>query len=390
LLVTRILGDCPGCGRENSYGNVDVFGDRLVRGCGYCTYSVERPLPPIRKKILYLDQFFFSHAFRGNDEKFVEAAELIKQQVSNQVLAVPRSSLHELETLMWERRDELLEFIKATSRGAKVHPAYAVEQAQLLNAFSSWRSGGASTAPLGERDAIDSDVHKWDGYFRIDVGLQLHDADEVRHSKRQSIDNLVGLFSDWRKSKATFEEDVDGEQVAAGRAYVDAYATYAARIGTGDYSAIFDSPIISSIVETMMHLLGTDMPPQQRLRTCGDFFGSGHFKESPFQLLRAKLYAVLKDMVKRGAYTNIEKAKQRLSGFFYDVDHIATYAPYCDAILIDRQMARFVADDRVALKQTYGTMLFSRDNWDEFIDWLGSLSLELSNEHRSALDAING
>jgi hypothetical protein len=139
----------------------------------------------------------------------------------------------------------------------------------------------------------------------------------------------------------------------------------------------------------MMHILGTDMPPEERLQACGDFFRSQNFKRAAFQLLRAKLYAVLKDMVKQGAYTNAEKAKQTLSGFFYDVDHIATYAPYCDAILIDRQMARFVSDDRVALEQTHGTRLFSRENWDEFTNWLNDLSATISEEHQSALDAIN-
>jgi len=44
-------------------------------------------------------------------------------------------------------------------------------------------------------------------------------------------------------------------------------------------------------------------------------------------------------MVKEGAYTNAERAVKRLSGFYYDVKHIAIYAPYCDAFVVDQPMA---------------------------------------------------
>ena len=51
------------------------------------------------------------------------------------------------------------------------------------------------------------------------------------------------------------------------------------------------------------------------------------------------IYASLKAMVKEGAYTNAERAVKRLSGFYYDVKHIAIYAPYCDAFVVDQPMA---------------------------------------------------
>jgi hypothetical protein len=38
-----------------------------------------------------------------------------------------------------------------------------------------------------------------------------------------------------------------------------------------------------------------------------------------------------------------QKAKDKLSGFFYDVNHIATYVPYCDAVVLDSAMAELVS-----------------------------------------------
>jgi hypothetical protein len=38
-----------------------------------------------------------------------------------------------------------------------------------------------------------------------------------------------------------------------------------------------------------------------------------------------------------------KKAVKRLSGYFYDGKHVATYAPYCDAFVVDQAMAELLA-----------------------------------------------
>jgi len=117
-IVTYVLGNCPGCGRASSFGNVDVFGgNHVLRGCQGCKYKERIPLPPLKKKIVYLDQFFFSHAFRGRERRFLDAAARIKRVSALQLLVAPYSSIHEDETHLWSGRDELFRFIKAVSRG---------------------------------------------------------------------------------------------------------------------------------------------------------------------------------------------------------------------------------------------------------------------------------
>ncbi|MER9849608.1 hypothetical protein NKJ55_20150 [Mesorhizobium sp. M0106] len=121
-LVSYVLGDCPGCGAENKFGNVDVYGDYVYLGCGRCRYNERHPLPPVKKKVLYLDQFFFSHAVRGKEARFVEATKRIVELAALQLLVVPYSSVHEEETHQWSRHQELLEFIKKTSRAMSSLP----------------------------------------------------------------------------------------------------------------------------------------------------------------------------------------------------------------------------------------------------------------------------
>jgi hypothetical protein len=392
VLVTRVLGDCPGCGGKGRFGNVSVRGDRVLRGCMNCKYNTVVLLPKTRKKVLYLDQFFFSSAFRERDPRFTKAAERIRQVSALQLLAVPFSSIHEDETHQWrgydgKNKDDLMEFIKATSRGHEFKPAYDVEQTQIVRAFHAFLPGKPEAFDLQERDAIQGYIHEWDDYFRIDVGRYIGDIELIRDLKRQSVEGLVDMFPSWRTSTNTFEQDVTLELRDAAKGYIDSYITYAARIATGEYSALFDSPIMSMVVQNLLDCLPEEMPPDDGLRKIIEYFKSSHFSEIPYNWISSRAYAVLKDIVKRGAYIDQKDAIQRLSGFFQDVKHISTYAPYCDAFVMDKVMAALVADPRIALENRYGVKVFSLNNWDDFLVWMDALENGMTQEHRSGLAA---
>jgi hypothetical protein len=392
MLVTRILGDCPGCGAKGRFGNVSVRGDHVLRGCMSCKYSTTIWLPETRKRILYLDQFFFSSAFRDRDPRFIRAAQRIRDISALQLLAVPFSSIHEDETHQWrgydgKNKDDLMEFIKATSRGHEFEPSYEVEQTQIVRAFQAYLQGKSPAFDLQHGDAVPSDIHEWDDYFRIDVGRYINDIELIRDLKRQGVEMLVDAFPGWRQSTNTFDQDVALELREAAKNYFEAYLKYAARIATGDYAALLDSPIMAMVVQALLHYLPEDSAPEESLKKIAAFFQSEHFAEIPYQWLSVRVFATLKDMVKRGAYTNREAALQRLAGFFQDMKHVSIYAPYCDAFVMDQAMAALVADRRIALEDRYGVKVFSLNNWDGFLAWLDGLECAMSQEHRAGLTA---
>jgi hypothetical protein len=384
-LVTYLLGDCPGCKAQNTFGNVDVYGHYVYRGCKRCRYREHVGLPPLHKKIVYLDQFFFSHAFRGGDPRFVAAAERIERLASLQLLVAPFSSIHEDETHQWEKRDELWKFIKAAARGHEFEAAYEVEQTQLVKAFQAWLADKPAEYVVDSADAVDDDVHKWDSYLRIDVGRYMGDVELIRDLKKQSIEGLVDLFDGWRKLRTSFEEDIQAEYRVAGKSYMDFYMEFALRVAGGDYMAMFDAPIISQVVQTMLHVVSEDVPADQKLRKCAEFLFSEHFRASPYQWINAHMLATLKLLVKNGAYSNRDRALQKLSGVFYDVKHIATYSPYVDAFVMDQPMADLVSRPTIRLEERYGTKVFSLNNWDGFLAWLDQLEGEMSADHRDGL-----
>lgn len=154
-LVHRILGNCPGCGREACFGNVNIDGDRLLRGCGYCRYFEQIPLPSVKKKIAYLDQALLSSAFKGRDQRAVEAVSRVSDLASMQLLVAPHSNVHEDETHQWTGYDgktpaELMRFIEQTARGVEFKPSYSVEHTQVYKGFKAFISGGAIQVPSPE------------------------------------------------------------------------------------------------------------------------------------------------------------------------------------------------------------------------------------------------
>ncbi|MHB9119363.1 MAG: hypothetical protein ACYC2R_13980 [Burkholderiales bacterium] len=385
-LVVYVLGDCPGCGAKDSFGNVEVFKTYVYRGCKRCRYNEQVPLPAVKKKVLYLDQFFFSHAFRVGDERFLDAADRIARLTALQLLAVPYSSIHEDETHQWKKRDELFKFIKDTARGEEFEPAYDVEQTQLVKAFRVWLEGGPAEYQLHRHDAIKDDLDSWDSYLRIEVGRYRGDVELIRDLKRQSIEGLVSLFDDWGKLTTSFEDDLAAEYAVAGKSYMDFYLEYMARIAVGDYEAMLDAPIASTIVETMLTVMPKEVPADQWLLKCTQFLVSDHFKATPYHWINAHMLATLKAMVKDGAYNNRERALSRLSGFFYDVKHVATYAPYVDAFVMDQPMAELVSKQTVRVGQRYGVKVLSLNNWNDLFAWLDGIEAAgMTEDHKKGL-----
>jgi len=89
-LVSKVIGDCPACRRKDGYGNVNVSGNTLLRGCLSCRHVDHIQLPELNKKVLYLDQFFYSHVFRAENPAFKEGE---GQDPGTRVQAASRGAL---------------------------------------------------------------------------------------------------------------------------------------------------------------------------------------------------------------------------------------------------------------------------------------------------------
>ena len=393
MLVARVIGDCPGCGGSQCYGNVSIGRDHIVRGCGRCDYRSLYPLPPLKpKKILYLDQNFFSAAFRNKIDpskgqpEIVRVVRRIKGLAAAQMIAVPLSSVHERETRQWDLRKEALEFLKTTSRGHEFERDYKVERTQVLRAFSAWLNGKPPKYQIEPGDALTQRVHDWEDYFFVDVELDRGDGSEERSRKLGSVENLVNLFDGWRADHTSFEQDFRGELEAQVQLYRREHERWYLASASGDIEALLSTPLI----ERMRQLLQKRVSWEEGVRKCRDFLRSEHFANVPVHAITCRTHASLKQEVMRGAYAQRDRALSKLRGYYTDLDHIAHYAPYCDAIAVDKAMAELMKKPGVALADSYNLHVFSLGTIEAFDVWLDEIEYSQTEEHREALRAAYG
>ena len=389
-LVSYIIGDCPSCGALESYGNVTVSGNTLSRGCLKCRHWDRIPLPELKKKIIYLDQFFLSHAFRGQHKMFVEARKRITDLALAQQIVAPYSNLHEDESQLWTeaQRAPLLKFIKQTSLGHKFSYEYEVKNRQIHRAFQSFLVNGPTASTVERADALGRDVNEWDDYVWIDVGNFSHAHDDLKMRKDSSIEALLDAFDTWASMNSTFEEDVKSEVRSSATSYIEHYVAYLNRIAGGDPGALLNANENSMMVESLLRY-GDKLPAPLRMQRIVAFFQSDHFANVPEVRIGSEFFALLRKKLRQGEFVNREKNRNRFGGLFYDVRFISTYAPYCDAMVVDNLMYQWSTDPLIDLPKRFGVRLFSRRNWNEFLTYLNELEADRSTAIDDALKMIH-
>ncbi len=390
--VTHVIGDCPRCGSPGSFGNIHLpDGQFLLRGCSVCEYNARIHLPPLRKKILYLDQLVFSTAFRKGDSRLIDLVRRVTYLQGLQMLVAPYSAVHEDETYQWSGHAEmtstqLMTFIKETSRGIQLKPTWDVKSNQLVNGLRAFLADTPPNQVLDPVDAIKGQLHAYEDCYRIQINRPyFDDIEQIRAAKRKALLLLLNTFDEWRSSTTNFDEDVRLETASSGKAYLNTYLLAIVKGSLGDLDALVDGPHAVALVRQMLRYVSGNLSPDDKLEAIRAFFESQHFALVPCEWLSARMFATLKGLVRDGSFTNKKKAESKFSGFFYDVQHISTYAPYCDAVFLDDPMRDLLSRPTVGLTRQFGTRVFSLSNLDDFMDWLDSVENSMTDEHRLGL-----
>jgi hypothetical protein len=305
----------------------------------------------------------------------------IKRLVSAQLLCVPISSIHESETRQWQQRKEALDFIKTTCGGYEFERHYRVERVQVLRSFRSWLRGEGSKILIDRNDVFSKCLDRWDDYIFVDVEIDRGDGSDESARKKGSAHNLVSLFDDWTRDESTFNSDFKGELAGQAQIYLKQHLSWFLAAVKGDLDALMTIPV----VEHMRRQLPDDVDLESGLRTCREFFQSEHFQNVRVHSITCRAHAALKRDVKIGAYANRDAAERRLRGYYTDLAHVSHYAPYCDAIAVDKVMAELLKRPGVDLAKTYGINVFSLSNKDAFHAWLDEVEKGLTTEHQEAL-----
>jgi len=321
---------------------------------------------------------------------FVDAANRIKDMAARQLVVCPYSSVHTDETHLWrhEQQENLYKFIKQTARGYKFNETYDIKQAQMHRSFNAFRANIDLIQSIEDNDAFREDIHRWDDYFWVDMRPILGDLDAMRRGKSDAITDLVDLFPGWKKLATSFEEDVDMEAIGYGHLLFNQYLQMVENVGNDNLMSYMNTPMDAMYVESLLHCDSTIMEIEERLKRIVAFFSSSYFTSIPNIRVSCGIFAVLRKMVKGGAYTNASKARRKLAGLFYDSECISVFGPYSDAIFIDRAMKQWCEDSEAMLLEPYDTKVFSVANWEEFHSYLDQIEENYTDDVRKAINWV--
>ncbi len=393
MLITRPISEpCPMCDTVGKHGNVSVARNWLTRGCNACDERYDLELPQIRKQVLYLDQSFLSHAFRGTNAAYVDAAKRVISLVRQQQLVCPWSLVHELETHQWKAASQqaLWEFIKKTAVGHRFRIAAHVKRAQLGRAFTRFIAREPVSGSVERQDALPWDIDHWENYFWVDVRRKVDDPDVVRRNKDEATKGLVAAFDDWRQGQTTFDDDRMSEVRACASGLVQLYRDSFKHLLCGDLAAWMQAPADGDLIEGLMHKDDKAMSMKDRHQRIGSFLQSDHFANVPYIDISCRLFTVLRKHVKEGQFANRARAAVRIRGVWFDTDAVSLYGPYCDAMFVDREIRRWLNDSDGGIAEKYGLRLFSAETWSELSGFFGELEAKISPEHRQALHDVYG
>lgn len=396
---------CPSCGRENTYGVLMIGATQYTRRCRECWHTDHYPLPPLGKKVIYLDQMVISHmtkvlhptaaAGRDIDPFWRELFEKLDVVCKMQVAICPDSATHREESAVWTHPEALRRMYEHLSNGVSFHDAPTVREAQLMEFFENWLAG-RPTEPIRADSAtlIRGLIDSWQERFRVTVGgLEPEDWPErLRESRQRASEALAQLSARWRDARPFSFDDVYRQELRAiGQTMIQIHIQSmrdASEVMAGarpfDPEVLMPSSATGMILGIHRRLREHGVADEELWQKTVEFFNSPDIDQVPYLQISCMLFA---------AFARKQASGQRRpagGGTLNDVTTVAAVMPACDAIYVDNEVAALLAEEPLRTQLDFGTRVFSQRTRHEFATYLDELREAASAEHVAAIREVYG
>lgn len=383
-----------------------IGGHRYTRRCRHCWHVDHFALPPLNKRVVYLDQFAISNmmmALNPNmkahkagrvDPKWRDLFHLTHRLVKFQLLACPESDFHRHESTLAPFAPQLKRMYELLSGGASFHNAGYIQQLQLHLSLEDWLQGrGDGSLRTDIHEIVFSDFNTWQDRLIISVNTKLPEdwIDESRRQREEVSTEIAAVFERWRAERKSYDETYREEVRGFGKGLVKAYLLHLSRfvrVAKGLEEPTLDL-IGSSTVHTTLHLLDVlreaKVSEEQVWPKLLEYLVSDALEKVPFVRLTAMLYAA----IARKAVAGQKRPPSK--GMTSDVEMVATLLPYCDAMLVDNEIAGYLREEPIASEVArYGTTIFSPRTLDAMVDYLKDIEVGASPEHMEKVREVYG
>jgi hypothetical protein len=396
---------CPNCRRADTYGVLMIGGVRYTRRCRECWHTDHYTLPPLEKKVIYLDQMVISHmtkalhptaaAGREIDPFWHELFEKLDVVCKMQLAVCPDTSTHREESAVWTHPEALRRMYEHLSHGVSFHAAATVREAQLMEFFENWLAGHPTEPVRADRDTlIQGPIDSWQERFRVTVGeLEPEDWPErLNESRQRASEALAQLSARWRDVQPFSFDDVYRQELRAiGQTMIQVHIRsirQAAEVMAGtrpfDPEVFMPSNATATILGIHHRLREHDIADEDLWEKTAEFFASPELDQVPYLRISCMLFA---------AFARKQASGQRRpagGGTLNDVTTVATVMPACDAIYVDNEIATFLNEEPLRTRLGFGTRVFSQRTRHDFAAYLDEIREAATEEHVTAVREVYG
>lgn len=410
----------PSCLADGTFGVfINIEGSSsYTRECIECGYTKDYLLLKIKKKVLYLDQFVISNLIKLLDKSHPSHQRIksnsfwetlfIKLEAASksQAIVCPDSLYHRDESLTGSNIDFRLmkRLYEHFSSGKTLYPSIIIEKNQIAQHFEAWlekRKAEFSFEP--QEIAFERDLHTWSVGLRISVGGNPYPG-QVENLQKTNImtrEQLKAVWERWQSEKEVgFVERVKEETGGLGKGLISAVRQFAerrsramTRIATGEnYKMDLDDflpPMSNDILELLMRTARSKgLSEQQVAETIVQYFNNIEaLLEIPYVRISSVMFAGLAHRAANG-----QKRPPRSTA---DVQFIASYLPYCDALFVDKESASLLKEfpkntPEYLRLQEFPAKIFSLNNKKEFLDYLDELVAGIPSDQIEILKDMSG
>lgn len=392
---------CPRC-KNDTFGTLSVGGTRHAKRCKDCRYSHDEVLPDVNKRVVYLDQFAVSELYKTKEGKrrpgapnelfWKDCYALANRAYLRQQVIFPASNLHSDETIVWHSPEDLMLAHEMFSGETSFLPTDEIAMMQEWDFAEAFIKGLSAPAINFDVDGVLKGTRNvWLPVFHISVKSDYSMfAPGLRLDRASAEASLRQLAKGWADNRRTFDQILKHELSSYGSAMRLALRGQVektnAAIASNDPSAILDLQfgLINRFSRLARMFERNGIAEHDAFREVSKFLDWPENQNQPTHKIFAYLIAALGWRISSGQSPEVS------AGILNDFTAIATYAPYVDAMFVDKQCASLLAQGRLRSEISYRARIFSMNDKEEFMQYLRQLCDAASDEVRAFAHDLYG
>jgi len=367
--------------------------------CTNCRFTEDLPLPRLNKKAVYLDQFMFSLIYNvknngnlplGHEAFAKEVYDLLKCCVRLQQIFLPHSDIHHDETTVFHSATDFRMLYEFFGGNVTLKDHGSIELVQILEFLKAFFDNKEPEISFSLDEVTDSSRDEWLPDMHVGVRADYSQyADGIRIFRGEVHEGMKNLAETWAEKKPSFEDVLENEFAAFGRVKKTSLEECRLKVSNPMSNPMYlltmsNSQIFLEFSALKAVLEKRGIPEAEHIGNIEEFWDWEKNREIPQNKFSSYLFAAIARRVAMGERKIIDK------GLMNDVNTISTYAPYMNAMFIDKTCAALLTEEPLISELEYKARIFSLSDTDAFITYLKEIEAGTPDNVRELAARIYG